>query len=264
MKIKLVAVDMDGTLLDNSLKISERTLDMISRLKKMGVPFVISTGRSKAEIDKYRKQINYDCPIITSNGAIIFGEDWKKVLYHKPLEKIDVKKIFDFAMCQKSSLCFWDKNNLWTTDLSQMVCYYGNLHNVIPQIVDIDNYLIENDVNNLVFCDKEDKIEDLFQKVSSQKVSEANFVMTCPTLLEFFNKEVSKGSGLKIVCDYLGVDLKDVLAIGDSNNDIDFVKNAGLGVAMGNATEKVKSVASYVTSTNEEEGVAKAVEKFLF
>ena len=100
--------------------------------------------------------------------------------------------------------------------------------------------------------------------MSSQKVSEANFVMTCPTLLEFFNKEVSKGSGLKIVCDYLGVDLKDVLAIGDSNNDIDFVKNAGLGVAMGNATEKVKSVASYVTSTNEEEGVAKAVEKFLF
>ena len=114
-----------------------------------------------------------------------------------------------------------------------------------------------------MFIDPEPVLEEAIKRIPDSFYDEYTIVRSAPFFLEFLNKASSKGTGIKAVGEYLKIPQQEIICIGDAGNDLDMIEFAGLGVAMGNAFKEVKEAADYVTLTNEEDGVAHVIEKFI-
>jgi len=266
MDYKLIAIDMDGTLLNSKKEISIRTFQAIQRAKEKGVNVVLATGRLLKSAELFAENLNLNSHILACNGAIIIDGS-KNVVYNNPLDLTTVSKIMEIGRKHQVYYHFYDERCFYSnTYVKEIVDYYSgrdqkiDIHIIednidILKILDINIYkflFIENNTNKL-----EKLREDIIQldMISTTKSWINN--------LEVMDRGVSKGAGLKILCDKLNIPSEDIIAIGDNENDLSMINFAGLGVSMGNGTELVKKEADYITLTNDEDGVAHIIEKFI-
>ncbi|WP_047980856.1 Cof-type HAD-IIB family hydrolase [Ornithinibacillus contaminans] len=240
-EIKLIALDMDGTLLTKELEVTDRTKEAIHGALEKGVQVVLSTGRSLATCYPYAEELNLTSYLVTCNG----GEIWtmkKELLEQHLLDTEIVEKIWHLG----DSLGV----HMW------MISTEGFLQGERPESF--------YDYKWLKFgCDSEDtdKLDELVKELSY--FADLEITNSLPTNIEINPKGVSKASALHRVCDELGITMDNVMAVGDSLNDIKMIQEAGVGVAMGNAQEAIKKVANHVTDSHENHGVVKAIEHFV-
>lgn len=260
---KAIFVDIDGTLVDEQKNISTRTKIAIENAKKLGIEIFICTGRQCNSARKFRDEIGANRYVVCTNGAQIYDLE---------------KNIFLF-------------NSYIDGEESQKLCKLALENNMILKI-DVDDFRL---VNKDVFCDDYvDEIKDFYEITQKNKIShisisdkDANKIKLIEDYIEncrytkienkfirmskndkyitvhCMNKNSSKGNAMAGLCKFLKIDLNDVIAIGDQKNDISMIKMAKLGVAMGNAEDLVKQSADIVTDTNENDGVAKVIEKII-
>lgn len=275
--IKLVALDLDGTLFDNSSRISERNLTAIRSITDKGIHVVISTGRPFEGIpfDQIKGTgINY---AITANGSGIYEISTGKCLYENAMDEELVTPILNFLLTRDIHMDAFIGGKGYTpvqcVETAQKLTVPSSIKNyIITTRTRLDNilqFIHENQLKvqkmTLNFYPAADGTLIDRETVRKFLVSNPSITTVCGGYnnLEFTRADANKGVGLRKLAEILGVDPDATMAIGDTENDLAIIEAAGIGVAMGNATDAVKARADYVTTTNTKDGVAAAIEHFI-
>ena len=275
--IKLVALDLDGTLFDNSSHISERNLTAIRSITDKGIHVVISTGRPFEGIpfDQIKGTgINY---AITANGSGIYEISTGKCLYENAMDEELVTPILNFLLTRDIHMDAFIGGKGYTpvqcVETAQKLTVPSSIKNyIITTRTRLDNilqFIHENQLKvqkmTLNFYPAADGTLIDRETVRKFLVSNPSITTVCGGYnnLEFTRADANKGVGLRNLAEILGVNPDATMAIGDTENDLAIIEAAGIGVAMGNATDAVKARADYVTTTNTKDGVAAAIEHFI-
>ena len=241
--IKLIALDLDNTLLTNDKQITDNTRYWLNKAREQGITITFSTGRGIQTIKHLWEQLELDSPMILVNGA----EIWKspgELLERHVLPADGIRELVKFAESHNARFWGYSMESLtqskdWSEEKYQENWLkYRIRYDHIPTI---------------------DRLRDEVRSWGLYEVTQSHVVN-----MEISPLGINKGYGVKRVCDYLGITLDEVMAVGDSHNDLTMLEAAGLGVAMENALPAVKAIADFHTSSNEEEGVAKAIQRFVF
>ena len=275
--IKLVALDLDGTLFDNSSRISKRNLTAIRSITDKGIHVVISTGRPFEGIpfDQIKGTgINY---AITANGSGIYEISTGKCLYENAMDEELVTPILNFLLTRDIHMDAFIGGKGYTpiqcVETAQKLTVPTSIKNyIITTRTRLDNilqFIHENQLKvqkmTLNFYPAADGTLIDRETVRKFLVSNPSITTVCGGYnnVEFTRADANKGVGLRKLAEILGVNPDATMAIGDTENDLAIIEAAGIGVAMGNATDAVKARADYVTTTNTKDGVAAAIEHFI-
>ncbi len=261
LNYKLIAIDLDGTLLTGDNSISEQTKKIISKLKERGVKIVIATGRMFVSALPYVRELELNNPVITYNGALIKtldnGKNDGKTLYHQPLPEKLAEEIIKECNKKELHLNLYLDDTLYVENNNKESRGYERSSGVKAYKVDSFLDFMNKPPTKLLAIDNnresQQKHQKHFQKNYGSKLeiseSKSNYI-------EFMAKGVSKGKALKYLADKWKFSSEEVIAIGDNWNDFPMLKWAGLGIAMDSAPESLKNRVDRIAPDNEEEGVA--------
>ncbi len=274
--IKLLALDVDGTLFNTDGKVTAASIEAIHKAQEKGVQVVLASGRDYEGLPwDQLKDVSIDY-VLTCNGAAIYRTRDRECLREECLDKEQMIPVFEFILSREVYLSvFINGANYTPTQCFPYVEHMElpdyvkhNLSTKINRMEDMIGYLKEHDASiqkaTLNFQFREGEY------FNREEVK--NYLEACPDInlvdggfsnLEFTKAGVSKATGLHMLAEYLGVPMEQVLAVGDSGNDVEMLQAAGIGVAMGNALDSVKAVANDVTRSNDEDGVAAVIEKYI-
>ncbi|MBS4537790.1 HAD family phosphatase [Clostridium sp. D2Q-11] len=272
MKYKLIAIDMDGTLLDNEGKVSEENRKAIKMATDKGIQVVISTGRIFTSAIYFAKFVGVITPIIACNGAYVSEYHRENVLLHHPINKEDVQKIIEVFEKNNLYYHFYDNEIFYTKDLDYNSLKYYEWNEKQKEEnkihIEIINNPIEfvhnNDIKIYKFVVMDKDIEKIMRVRKELSLNEnIEIVSSWHSSLDIMYKGVSKGKALKELCNIYDIKREEVIAIGDNENDLSMLEFAGTSVAMENGIDLVKEYATFVTDTNDNDGVAKAIKKYI-
>lgn len=276
-QIELIALDLDGTLFDNESRISEGNKAEIKRAVEQGVTVVISTGRpySGLPFDQLKGTgIKYS---INTNGSAIYEIETGKCLYETPIPDEVVVPIIDYLVTKDIHADAFCNGNGYTPlscrnamkKLEMPASILKYIENTRKAVPNLSEYILENNlhVQKMTLNFHKDETGTLIDREEVKQYLLSNPAVTTVSggynNLEFTASGVDKGVGLQQMAKLLNIPVENTMAIGDTENDIAIIKAAGIGVAMGNATDDVKAIASYITSSNTEDGVANAIRHFV-
>lgn len=263
---KLVALDMDGTLLNEDKTISKENLEAIKNAQKNGVKVVLATGRPIKGIEKYLKELNLITEndyAVTFNGAVIQNTKTGKVIAENLLNLDDAKYIYNLTAKLGVGIFISTPNSCITPKADKYSELETTMNNLPLEILDFNKINEDTTVVKVIVTGDEEILSEAAEKLPKEIYDKYTVVRSAPFFLEFINKKVNKGFGVELLAKSLGINSKEVICMGDAGNDIHMIKYAGLGVAMGNAFPEVKKIANYVTKTNIENGVAHVINKFI-
>lgn len=254
---------MDGTLLDSNGLITNNTISAIRKLVDSGVLFTISTGRPIQGVEKYSTLLHLRGPIITYNGAMIVDAETHKTLFERGLLRDDARKIFELGLQYNTTMCIWAGNKLYGNKLNSRIHEYKKLSGVEPIKINNIEEVLDIGITKILWYDDVDKINRILSELSDDIFIEVTYCTSKPTFLEFFNSKVSKSEAMRQIGKLFNIEREEMIAIGDGLNDLSMIKYAGLGIAMSNASSEVKNNAQYITESNDNEGVLKAINTFI-
>lgn len=272
MKYKLLCLDMDGTLLDKEKNISEINKNAVKKAVEKGVKVAICTGRVFTSAYYYSDILEIKTPIIASNGSYIREKDRDEVIYKNPLSIAQCRKLASVLQANDIYFHFNTTSEIITDKLLYTSEFYVKSNKTMPEnrqikvnvINDWEKTFKQYD-GEIVKCNAIEMHSDKLNKVKNEIINLGDFEVASSwnNNFEVMNKSVSKGHAIQVLANYYDIDKQSIVCIGDSENDLSMIKTAGLGIAMGNAPDYVKNQADYVTDTNSNNGVAKAIEKFI-
>ena len=273
VKYKLVASDLDGTLLGDDQRVSAVNLEAISKMAKCGVRFVPATGRCIGEMPEDVK----NCPdvkyIITSDGSVVWDNEREEVVVskyipHDVVETIirEMRKYSVYPLAHEDGKPFYDLNdhNPENLDACRVNDYFRDLikRTNIP-LTDFDEYFLASDKVEL-FCIffEHDSDYHAFED-AMRKTGRLSVAQSAPHSVEICAIEAGKGNTLIALAEKLGIPAEEVIAVGDSRNDISLVTAAGLGLAMENASDELKAVADKIICHYSENSAKYILDNFL-
>lgn len=273
-QIKYVAVDMDGTLLDNNLEIMPKTRQAIIDLQKNGVKLIIATGRALEGVKKYIPEIKikeYGGLIISGNGAIVYDPVRDEIIYRDYISVEEACQILDrlkkfniFPFYRQDGLMHMGdyKKFLEANGEKTDLIHFEDikLRGYLFDIVEHDDLCrsINKPIMKLMAAGNPEYMWNNFHEINKELEPIAHAMLTLSTILEFSKLNVSKGHALES----LGIDPNHLMAFGDSLNDFHMIKFAKYGIAMGNAMQPLKDIAFGITSSNVDEGIYEALIKY--
>lgn len=286
---KLIAVDLDGTMLNSYGIVTENTKNVIKNVINKGTDVIIASGRPIDSIMAIAKEIGSENYFIAGNGALVYDIKNDEVVYEKFMSKEKVLEII--KICEENSISYnvYTDETILATSLKYNVLYYHkeNLKKEESKKTNIsivkDMYDYVKNMNNAKFlkvtiCDdiksvfnsilkKINKIKDIevldVSHMSSKTITQGTEEISIEYYYtEITCKDVDKWNAIEYLADRINVKREEVIAIGDNINDKKMIEEAGLGIAMKGSTPCVTEVADYITDTNNDDGVAKAIEKF--
>lgn len=263
MDIRLVALDLDDTLLDSKCCVSPRAKRAIQRVMDKGVIVTLATGRMYSSARPYALDMGLDVPLITYQGALVKTSMSEEVLYHRPVPQNLAKELIMEAQSHEIPVQIYVNDKLYVSRITWEIEEYIGMSRVpVTEVGDLIGFL-DQDPTKVLFINEEEVLNKLWVKMEQKYNNTLYITKSKPEFLEFTNPQATKGLGLLAVAEHLGIARENIMAMGDSFNDLELLKTAGFAVAMGNAREELKREADYVTGTNNDDGVAEALEKFI-
>ena len=268
--IRLIISDIDGTILDDQHQVDSELKDMIPLLSREKIPFVLASARSPLGMEPIARELKLgDNPLACYNGALVIKGDpqaYETIIEH-PLDKEEIRTFLELVKAEFPSVSI----NLysgkdWIADrLDKWVQIEAAITGERPMI---QNELIpvlnaQMPVHKLLLIDQAPVIQKLYGYLQTLEFPKTAFYLSKDNYMEVTAKHVSKEQALYELAQHYQVPLEEVMTVGDNFNDLPMLRLAGLGVAMGNAPEAVKTEAKAVTKSNNEHGVAEAVEKYV-
>ncbi|HML32360.1 Cof-type HAD-IIB family hydrolase [Sporomusa sphaeroides] len=263
MAIKLVALDLDDTLLNSKLAVSPRACEAIRQAVAQGVTVTIATGRMYRSALPYARQLGLDVPIITYNGALIKSCLSGEVLLDQPIERKLSQQVL--ALCKERGWYIQNyvRDELYVEKINQYAEQYSRLAAVPVTAVGDRLYDGEESSNKMLIMSTPEGIVEIYDICKALFGNQLSIAISKPTYLEITDPLANKGRALAFLADKLGIKKEETMAVGDSGNDVDMLKYAGWSVAMGNASAAVKAIARLETLANDADGVAEAIEKYV-
>lgn len=261
--IKMVVTDIDGTIYTPETGISQRVKDCIQNLVKNGIHVVIATGRSYSSARKVADRLGIQCPFICYQGGLVNSYDGK-ILDVKYLNPLPARSIILECKRRNIHLNVYVEDKLYVTDDNDYIKDYIGDKGIDYFKVNSFDELDFSKLNKMLAINYDTNKIDNLTDYLKEKYPEIYVVKSTDYFCEIANKEATKGNGIKFLAEEYGISTKEVMAIGDQNNDIEMVETAGIGVAMGNGTDIIKSKADYITDTVQNDGFVNAVNKFVW
>lgn len=273
---KLAVLDIDGTLIDNKGNISKKTIQTISEVQQSGGIVTICTGRNVRKALPIAKKAGIKVPIGCIDGAILIEPETKNIVEGLELSQYEINLILSAAQSKQAFVelntgyiyhKFAENENDYCYDIFNKRTPIGRIKSYMGGVRYIKNFMqlkaIASPIYQIVIAGKTDVISEIKHSIQQGDCSNIDIrEHLWDRYLFISRKGGNKASGVKRLCNYFHVSMSETITIGDDRNDIDMLEEAGLGIAMGNAQEDIKKVADYVTASNEQNGVALALEKF--
>ncbi len=260
LKYQLVVSDIDGTLVDDDKRISDATMRCIDEYRSRGGMFTIATGRGERAARPFIDKLRIDIPAIIFNGGELYHPE-SGAIYAHYLNKGIADMVIDRFRDTDLGVVTYHNDRIFIADYKPSHDLYMALEKV--EIDRIPNLKAVDEVNKILLVGDVGEAQAITEELEDRCGVPINHVQTEDIYLEILPDGISKGKGLKELCASLGVSLQKTMAIGDQMNDIAMLEAAGCGVAMENAMEEVKKVASFVTKKNTDDGVAHVLKKVL-
>ncbi|ANU09667.1 hypothetical protein BBH88_04820 [Planococcus antarcticus DSM 14505] len=260
---KMIAIDLDGTLLTDELTISPETVATIQKAMKTGTIVTIATGRMFSSAKLIAQQLGINAPLITYQGAMIKAADGDDVLYERSVSPDISQKLLNIAREKNIHLQVYQDDILYgAVETDKLVAYAEAVQ--VPYAIEPDLIkLAQKGFTKLLFIDEPDVLALLQKELQAIFGDSAYIEKSKKNYLEVTHPEANKGNALLFLANKLGIDRSEIIGIGDNHNDFELLKSAGFSIAMGNAVQEVKDIADYITFTNNDEGVIHAIDKFI-
>lgn len=260
---KLVAIDLDDTLLNDDLDITEGTRQALEKAMEQKVVITVATGRMYASARQVAARLSLEVPLITYQGALIKHAKDGTVLYERNVPPEVVRYVFEYAAQNGLHLQSYHNDKLLAKEENERLIAYSKLSNIPYDIEPDFGRLSEKATPKLLMIDEPEKLDRVLEELKDAVGDRAHITKSKPNFLEIMHPEGTKGHALRHLAAHYGLKPEETIGIGDSWNDHELVEAAGLGVAMANAVDALKQVADYVTFSNNEEGVKHVIEKFV-
>lgn len=268
---QLIALDMDGTLLNSKKQISPANLTAIKLADKQGKIVVLSTGRNPAEVRTYTLQMPSVRYLNCNNGSLIYDVKVESAIYQHPLAPETVMKILKITEKEDVTLSLATDHPIIQRDhFAQMEQYgMGPYKGLFAQVAekweDLRYKYAESPfpVHKVNIYHKDTESRARVQQSIADAGVHAMMIHSETTSLEISAEGVGKGTGLQKLCEFLNIPIADTIAVGDSGNDLQVLNTAGLAVAMGNAIAEIKKIADVVTADCDHDGCAEAINQYL-
>ena len=263
--IKMVATDIDGTLLKWSFEYTPEVKDAIKKLQKKGVKVVLVTGRMHCAALGIAKELGITEPIVSYQGGMI--KEFHKcddVLMRCDMDSEKALEIIDWAHRNNVHINLYMDDVLYVEEDSETIRRYTDARFIDYHVCKFDKLKIQN-VNKILAIDFNDAdrvtgwVRDL-----SILYPDLYIIKSTPYFCEIASKNATKGNAVEFLAKKWNIKKDEILAIGDQDNDIELLKAGGIRIAVGNSTEGLRACADYITDTVDENGWVKAVEKFCF
>lgn len=267
--IKMIALDLDGTLLRADKSVGPRTAEALRAAHARGIEITLASGRMTPAMEQTAGALGIDVNIVSYNGAAVCGHaaGGRKRLYHQPLGVGVARELFQYARARRYQVNFYHEDVIVSEDAPHLMPYidlYRNRTGSPYRLVsDLEDYLHYAPTKLLIVVDPpvRDAIDAELRPRFSPK---ATVIRTDPEFLEFLDPSVDKGRGVAKLAEILGIAMDSVMALGDGENDVPMLAAAGFGVAVANANPRAKSVARAVThNDHNHEAVAEALERWI-
>lgn len=256
--IKLVVSDIDGTFLTNSKEVTETNLLAISKLHKRGIPFVLASGRALGTLQEMMKRANaldYVDYYLYYNGFGIFDVSKGLNLETFKMKAEWNKEILDKYGDLDITLIDYDGFSLKVSKINHVVNNLINFSHLTPEIVPLD-YFKENEFAKFMVTGSKETLDELWSRYNAEDADERYVgFRTSDFVYDFMDRRVSKFNAVKVLCEELNIDINEVLAFGDAENDYELLVNTPHSVAMANSQDEILKICRYKTKSNEESGV---------
>lgn len=263
-KVRMITIDLDGTLLRSDGTVSDRTVRTLQAARNKGVVVAIATGRMYQTALPYGDRLNLgDSPMLLFAGGLIETLESKKILFQQTIPRQTAQQLVDLARERGWQIQTYIDDVLRTAEDDKWVRGYEEITHSKAVICGDEFYRVQGDCNKLLSRGEHDDLVARKALIEKRFPGQFNVLFSMPTFLEIMPNGVDKGKGIRRLGELYDIEADEIMALGDSQNDLDMLKAAGFPVAMGNAADEVKAVASYVTASNNDDGVAAAVEKFV-
>ncbi|KXT74594.1 Hydrolase (HAD superfamily) [Streptococcus sp. DD10] len=276
MEIKAVFFDIDGTLVNDSRTVLKSTEKAILALQSQGILVGLATGRGPHFVKPFMEDLNLDFAV-TYNGQYVYSRE--KIIFASPIAKSNLRQIIDYAIEHKKEIAFGTEYGVlgskimtfgmsrfsqWTSQFipGKLTSSVTNTFNrfvgrILPQNKKQLQDIIQQPIYQVLMLSTKNEIVDI-----ERHFPDVKFTRSSPYASDLINKGVSKLEGIKLVGEEFGFDMGQVMAFGDSDNDLEMLSGVGLSIAMGNGTSKVKEIAQHTTTSNTKDGIHKALEHF--
>ncbi|XP_014490283.1 uncharacterized protein LOC106753016 isoform X1 [Vigna radiata var. radiata] len=274
-KFRYIFCDMDGTLLNSKSQISSTTVNALREASSRGVKIVIATGKARpAVIDIFKTVdlagkdgiVSEFSPGVFLQGLLVYGRQGQEI-FRSNLDPNVCKEACLYSLESKVPLIAFCEGRCLTLFHDPLVdslhtIYHEPKAEVMPSV---EHLLASAEIQKMIFLDTAEKVAETLRPYWSDATKgRATVVQAVPDMLEIVPLGTSKGNGVKVLLDHLGVTAKEIMAIGDGENDMEMLDLASLGIALSNGSEKTKAVANVIGLSNDEDGVADAIYRYAF
>jgi hypothetical protein len=264
---KIIFLDLDGTLTNDEKKITPKTKDALMEIQKQGHIVALASGRPTPGMVPVAKELElekYGGYILSFNGGKIINWKTKETVFENVMDRKYIPELLRYARQNNLGLITYDANHaLVATRMDKYIAMEAMFINKIPAyMTDVVKYVNYNP-NKCLFT-VEPELSEYHEKILSEKFGrELGIYRSCDYFIEVVPKGIDKAASIKVLTSQLGISRENIIACGDGFNDLSMIQYAGVGVAMENAVDAVKKEADYITTSNNEDGIAKVIEKYI-
>lgn len=264
MPYRLIAMDLDDTLLTDDLTVTEPTRQAMAEAIAQGARVTIATGRMFDSAQRIARQVGLNVPIITYQGSLIKNLLDEEVLYERSVPVPVALSLYDYCMEHGLHLQSYIDDKLYAPEENDKLLAYC-AQSKIPYTIEPDfkRIVASEGQTKLLIIDDPAKLDALLLVLREKFGGEVHLTKSKPNYLEFMHPEGTKGHALRFLAAHYGIPIEETIAMGDAMNDREMVEAAGLGVAMANAVPALKEIADFVTLSNNEDGVKHVLDKFV-
>lgn len=263
---KLIALDIDGTLVTKKAKITEENLLCIKEAKEKGIKVVLASGRPLKGLNRFLKEldlVNKGDYAVGYNGAIVQDTYTEEIINITPLDIECYEELYKISLEMGVNIHALTKSKVITPKINKYSQLEADLNGIEIEEIALKDIKPEETIVKVMMIDEPELLDNVVRNLSQEIKDKYTIVKSAPYFLEFLHNKANKWSGVFGLAEKLGIKSQEIICVGDEENDIHMIENAGLGVAMGNAVPKIKEVADYITLSNEESGVAHVIKKFI-
>lgn len=261
--IDFLAMDLDGTLVPSTLKLSEKNRQAVAAAKEKGVLVTIATGRMTPSAQPFVKQLGIDIPFITYNGAKITEPKSGKVWNEFPVDRKLTKSLLELCREKGWYIQAYQDDKLLVHEINEKSKLYSYISGVEAIAIGNELWKIDSATKLLAIASNREEQTEIGQAFRNYFSGQGNIAESLGNYVEITAPEAEKGKAVEFLCDYFNIPLHRAMAIGDGGNDVGMIQKVGFGIAMGGARKELKDIAKGVTGLSEDDGVAEAIGKYI-